>query len=93
MFYSCEVCKRKFTYKEIFKSQKDFKIIKCPKCSQEYELVLTSRLITAVIVALPIFFTKTLIESIGVYTLVFYAVWYCVSLLIMPMFYRYKKVN
>lgn len=89
----CEVCKREFTYKEIFENQKKFDYLKCPKCFQEYTLTKISKLISAFIYVLPIFFVSILIKLLGWYTIIFYMAWYFIVLGIMPFFYRYKKSN
>ena len=93
MFFLCDICNRRFTYKELLKSQRASRVMKCPKCSQKYTLTNSSRLLVAILIALPGFFTKILIEYIGWYILVFYLLWCCIVWIIMPIFYKYKKIN
>lgn len=86
----CEKCQRKFTYKEILKSQKRFKEIKCTKCSQKYVIKWYSRLITSIIITLPIFFVYELIDIMDIFILVAYPVWFVFILALMPLFHKYN---
>lgn len=86
----CEKCQRKFNYKEIFKSQRSFKEIECPKCSQKYTVKWYSKLITSILIALPIFFVYELIDIMDVFILVAYVLW-CVFIFgLMPLFNKYN---
>lgn len=92
MWRNCESCGKKFNYKDLFKSQFFFKL-QCSKCKQVYILKPYSRLIVAILTALPLFFINKLILTLGTYSLLVYICWYLMILIIMPFFYRFKKVT
>ena len=86
----CEICHEKINYKSIFKSQLFF-YFKCPKCNQKYNLTSNSKLISTLLITLPLFFLNKLIILLGTYSLLAYIIWYLSLLIIMPFFYNFEK--
>lgn len=83
----CVKCEKKFSYKEILKAAVSYKT-SCEICKQEYKVTNLSRLIIAILVALPLFFQNYLINTFDYYIIILYVL-YCISIaLISPIFIR-----
>ncbi|WP_346867514.1 MULTISPECIES: TIGR04104 family putative zinc finger protein [unclassified Clostridium] len=83
----CVKCENKFSYKEILKAAISYKI-SCKTCKQEYKVTNLSRLIIAILVALPLFFINNLINTFDYYIIILYVL-YCISIaLISPLFVK-----
>lgn len=83
----CVKCENKFSYKEILKAAISYKI-SCKTCKQEYKVTNLSRLIIAILVALPLFFINNLINTFDYYIIILYVL-YCISIvLISPVFIK-----
>lgn len=81
----CVKCENKFSYKEILKAAVSNKT-SCKICKQEYKVTNLSRLIIAILVALPLFFQNYLINTFDYYIIILYVL-YCISIaLISPIF-------
>ncbi|MFR9290429.1 MAG: TIGR04104 family putative zinc finger protein [Clostridium paraputrificum] len=91
--YKCDNCNEKFKYKEIFVKQIFNKNIKCDKCFQEYKIKRGYLDIVVVLIVSPLLISNYLMERIGGYTLLIYLIWCGFVYALMPMFYRYRKVN
>lgn len=86
--FICKNCKEKFQYKSVFKNQKNFKF-KCNNCNSKYKLNNLYQWIDSILVALPCFFVKQLVNFLGIYVLLFYGLWLLIIFLIMPLFYKF----
>ena len=87
--FKCFNCNHIFTYKDIFKSQKDFKL-KCPVCGANYKIKSTYSIFVFLLLFLPGLFSNYLIKLIGAFSLVIYLIFVFIILLIMPFFYKFK---
>lgn len=92
--FSCENCKTKFTYIDIFKSQFTSKIT-CLNCSEKYLLKSRYKLITLILLILPTSFIIYLVNikpfSNIARIIIFYLVWYLFVTLTVPFFYKFQK--
>lgn len=83
----CVKCENKFSYKEISKAAVSYKT-SCEICKQEYKVTNLSRLIIAILVALPLFFQNHLINTLDYYIIILYVLYCILIVLISPIFIR-----
>ncbi|WP_415294137.1 TIGR04104 family putative zinc finger protein [Clostridium perfringens] len=92
VLFKCFNCNDIFRYKDIFKSQKNFKL-KCPICESNYILKSSYYWFVSLLFLVPGLFSSYSINLIGEFSLVIYLFFVFIILLIMPFFYKFKLEN
>ncbi len=92
----CSKCNNNFKYKQVLEivwSLSGNQNLKCQHCGQLYEIKKVSKLLLAVLIALPIFFLDYFIREIGNYYTLFYILYSSIIIVISPLIVEFNHAN